>query len=175
MNNNQFVLIVNGTRDSGSNEVISILNKRLKQVFLIASNRIKFLISDYTPDRDRKMVQEIAVIISEKVLNNGFSIIVEGGSIEQKNFNKKITDLAGARNIKVITVNIEAPVEIMKQKFFERIEESKAIGKKVSVTNEEELMKRINAYFDLKDEKDPTFDSSKESIDEITKKILSLM
>ena len=173
--NNQFVLIVHGTRDSGANEVVGILNKTLKKVFFVASNRIKFLISDYTPDRDRKLVQEIAVMISEKALDNDLSVIVEGGSIEQKKLNQKITDLANTRNIKVVTVNIEAPIEMMKQKFFERIEEAKATGKKISVTNEEELMERINAYFDFKDENNPTFDSSKESVEDIAKKIISLI
>lgn len=173
--NKQFVLIVNGTRDSGSSEVISILIEKLKKVFLVSSNKIKFLISDYVPDRDRKFVQETAVLFSEKALDDGYSIILEGGSVEQKNLNKKITDLANHRNIKIIKINIEAPIEIMKQRFFERIEKSKATGKKISVTNEEELMQRVNAYFDLKDEKDPTFDSNKESVEEIAKNILSLI
>lgn len=173
--NNQFVLMVHGTRDSGANEVVGILNKTLRKIFFVSQNRIKFLISDYTPDRDRKLVQEMAVMISEKALDNGLSVIVEGGSIEQKKLNQKVIDLANARNIKVVRVNVEAPIEIMKQKFFERIEEAKATGKKISVTDEEGLMERINAYFEFKDENDPTFDSSKESIEDIAKKIISLL
>ena len=41
--------------------------------------------------------------------------------------------------------------------------------------DEEGFMKRVNAYFDLKNPEDATFDSSVEAPESIAKKILSLI
>lgn len=175
MNNNKFVLIINGPIDSGSRRVVEILMEKLKRVFLASANKIKFLISDYTPDKDRKIVHESVLFLAEKMLENDISLIVEGGSVEQESLNGKIKELAENKNVKIITVNIEAPVEILRERFLKRLEKSAITGGKASVFDEEGFMKRVNAYFDLKNSEDTTFDSSSEAAESIARKILALV
>lgn len=173
--NNQFVLIINGPIDSGSRRVVEILMEKLKRVFLASSNKIKFLISDYSPERDRKLIHESLIFLSEKMLDNNISLIVEGGSVEQEGLNKKIKSLAESKNLKIITVNIEAPVEVLKERFQKRLEKSALTGGKASVFDEEGFMKRVNAYLSIKNVNDVTFDSSKEAPESIAKNILALL
>lgn len=173
--NNKFVLIINGPIDSGSRRVVEILMEKLKRVFLASANKIKFLISDYTPDKDRKIIHESILFLAEKMLQNDISLIVEGGSIEQENLNQKIKDLALKENIKIVTVNIESPVEVLRERFLKRLEKSVTSGQKASVFDEEGFMKRVNAYFGLKNPENTTFDSSVEAPESIAKKILALI
>lgn len=173
--NNQFVLIINGPIDSGSRRVVEILMEKLKRVFLVSANKIKFLISDYSPERDRKLIHESLIYLSEKMIDNDISLIVEGGSVEQEGLNKKIKSLADEKGIKIITVNIEAPVEVLRERFLKRLEKTAITGQKASVFEEEGFMKRVNAYFELKNEEDKTFDSSKEAPEFIAKNIMGIL
>ncbi|MEN9338357.1 MAG: hypothetical protein RI945_82 [Candidatus Parcubacteria bacterium] len=109
------------------------------------------------------------------MLENGISLIVEGGSVEQEELNKNIKNLAEEKNIPVVTVNIEAPVEILRERFLKRLEKSAITGQKASVFNEEGFMKRVNAYFTLKNREDMTFDSSEEAPEFIAKKIMGIL
>ena len=109
------------------------------------------------------------------MLDNDISLIIEGGSVEQEGLNKKIKTLAANKNVKIITVNIEAPVEVLRERFLKRLEKSSVTGQKASVFDEEGFMRRVNAYFDLKNENDVTFDSSSEAPESIAKKIMSLI
>lgn len=172
MNNNKFILIINGPIDSGSRNVIKILMEKLKRVFLVSANKIKFLISDYNPDRDRKIIHESILFLAEKMLKNNISIIVEGGSIEQESLNEKIKDLAKIEDIKIISINIESPVEVLRKRFLQRLA---LTDSKASVFDEDGFMKRVNAYFDLKNSEDTTFDSSVEAPELIASKILDLI
>jgi adenylylsulfate kinase-like enzyme len=133
------------------------------------------LISDYTPDKDRKMIHEAISFLAEKMLENEISLIVEGGSVEQESLNKKIKSLAEDKGAKIITVNIEAPVEVLRERFLKRLEKSAITGQKASVFDEEGFMKRVNAYFELKNSEDMTFDSSKEAPEFIAKSIMSIL
>jgi len=60
---NQFILIVNGPVCSGKTSTVTAIMGKYKKVFSLQQNKIKWLISDYTPDRDRKAVQESLLLV----------------------------------------------------------------------------------------------------------------
>lgn len=146
-----------------------------KKVFRLSPNKIKFLISDYTPDRDRKAVHECMILIGEKMLENGMSLLLEGGSIMQGGLNTELLLLAEKHKIKVTFVNIEAPISVLKERFAERLKNAATRGSKLSVTDESGFMDRYSAYIGIKDQAEKTFDSSKQSPEEIAKEIMTLV
>lgn len=172
---NQFILIINGPIGSGKTWAVNLIMDRYKKIFRLSANKIKFLISDYTPDRDRKLVQECLMSIADKLVSSGMSLITEGGSVRQGDLNHELEDLGKKHNIKVIYVNIEAPLEILKKRFAERVQTSKERGSKLSVTDEEGFIQRYDAYMALKDPNWPTFDSSILSPEEIAEGIMKLV
>ncbi len=172
---NQFILIINGPIVGGKTSAIEAIMSQYKKVFRVSPNKIKFLISDYTPDRDRSLVHESTLLLAEKMLEGGMSLLIEGGSVMQGNLNENLKQLAVKHNLKVTTVNLEAPLPVLKKRFDERVLNSITRGSKISVTDEAGFMQRYSAYLEIKDEGEKTFDSSTQSPGEIAKAIMALV
>ncbi len=171
----QFILIIDGPICSGKTFVIDHIMANYKKVFRLSPNKIKFLISDYTPDRDRPTVHACITAIAEKMLEAGMSLVLEGGSVAQGNLNQSLHEIATKRGMKVTTVNIEAPIDVLKQRFNERVAISISRGKKISVIDDAGFMERYNAYLAIKDQGQKTFDSSTQQPEEIVKEILEII
>jgi predicted kinase len=171
---NQFILIVNGPVCSGKTSTVTAIMGKYKKVFNLQQNKIKWLISDYTPDRDRKAVQESLLLVGERMLENGMSLILEGGSVTQGEMNKALETIGEKHGIKTTYVNIEAPLDVLKERFQERLKVSQERGTKLSFTDDEGYMKRYNAYTAIKGDA-PTFDTSILLPDEVSEKIMALV
>ncbi len=171
----QFILILNGPLCSGKTKVADSIMHSYKKVFSLSANKIKFLISDYTPNRDRAVVHECLMLIAEKMLQNGMSLLLEGGSLTQGKLNKSLSELAHKHGLKVTVINIEAPLDVLKKRFQERLTTAAERGSKLSVTNDAGYMERYNAYQSIKSEGQRTFDSSIQSPEEIAKEIIILV
>lgn len=172
---NQFILILNGPICSGKTKVADSILRGHKKVFSLSANKIKFLISDYTPNRDRTVVHECLMLIAEKMLQNGMSLLLEGGSMAQGKLNESLGELAHTHGLKVTIVNVEAPLNVLKKRFEERLVTAAERGSKLSVTNDAGYMERYNAYQSIKHEGQETFDSSIQSPEEIAKEIMALV
>ncbi len=172
---NQFILIINGPICSGKTTVIDSIMSNYKKVFRLSANKIKFLISDYNPARDRTAVHECLVIIAEKMLESGMSLVLEGGSMAQGDLNESLERVAQKHVMKITTVNIEAPLEVLEKRFNERVKTSLARGKKISVTDRDGFMERYNVYLAIKSKSEKTFDSSVLNGEEIAKQIMELV
>ncbi len=172
---NQFILIINGPITGGKTYTISSIMSNFKKVFLLSPNKVKFLISDYTPDRDRTTVHECVMLIAEKMLTAGMSLLLEGGSSMQGKLNEALRELAKKHNLKVTTVNIEAPIAVLEKRFDDRVMKSINRGSKLSVTDEKGFMERYNTYLTIRDEAEKTFDSSIQGPGEIAKDIMGLV
>jgi predicted kinase len=171
----QFILIVNGPICGGKSFLIDSIMDNYKKVFRLSANKIKFLISDYTPERDRVAVQECLLILAEKMLQNGMSLVLEGGSVAQGTLNESLYRLAEKYHMNVVTVNVEAPLEVLKNRFEERLATAATRGSKLSVTTDDGYMERYNAYLAIKKDSQKTFDSSTQSPEEMMKEILEMM
>jgi predicted kinase len=171
----QSILIVNGPICGGKTKAVDVIMNNYKRVFRLSPNKIKFLISDYTPDRDRASVHECTMIIAERMFANGMSLILEGGSVAQGNLNEQLAELATKNGIALTIVNVEAPIEILKKRFEDRIDTALMRGSKISVTDDEGFMQRYNAYLAIRPTAQHTFDSSRMSPVEIGKAIMDLV
>lgn len=171
----QFILIVNGPICSGKTKVLDVIMSSYKRIYRLSPNKIKFLISDYTPDRDRQAVHDCAMITAERMFKEGMSLILEGGSVAQGNLNERLKELAQKNGITVTTINVEAPIEILKKRFEERVDTAVLRGSKVSVIDDEGFMQRYNAYLAIKDQGRKTFDSNTMNQADIAKQIMELV
>lgn len=172
---NQFILIINGPIVGGKTSAIEVIMKQYKKIFRLSINKIKFLISDYTPERDRDLVHEATLAIGEKMLEHGMSILVEGGSIMQGNFNNRLKEIGEKHGVPTTVVNIEAPLPQLLERFNNRVMEAPIRGSKISISTEQEFMQRYNAYLEIRDQAVKTFDSSAKGPGEIAKEIMALV
>ncbi len=171
----QFILIVNGPMPGGKTSAVEAILSTTKKVFRVSPNKIKFLISDYNPERDRTLVHDTTFLVAEKMLEGGMSLLIEGGSVMQGNLNDLIKELGKKHGVKTTIVNIEAPLPVLRKRFDERIQANLVSGKKMSITTEEEFMKRYDAYLAIRDQAEKTFDSSLLGPGDIAKGIIAIL
>lgn len=172
---NQFILIINGPIVGGKTSAVEAIMNQYKKVFRVSPNKIKFLISDYTPDRDRHLVHTATLLVAEKMLEGGMSLLIEGGSVMQGSFNEEIGKLGTKYGVKITIVNIEAPLSTLKKRFEERVMNSITRGTKISVTDDADFMKRYDAYLKIRDQAEKTFDSNTQNPGDIAKSIMALI
>jgi len=171
---NQFILIINGPVCAGKTSVIDAIMGKYKKVFRLSQNKIKWLISDYTPDRDREAVQGSLILVADKMLEHGLSLILEGGSVTQGKMNEELEKIGAKHGLKATFINIEAPLEVLKARFQERLKVSAERGTKVSFTDDEGYMQRYNAYLAIKGDA-TVMDSNTMTPEEIGEKIMTLV
>ena len=155
----KFILILNGPVAAGKTTVSKAILKKIPRVFELSQNAIKWLISDYNPDTDREAVQDSLLLVAERMIKEGMNLLLEGGSVTQAAMNERLEEIGLKHDMKIIYLNIEAPLEVLKERFAERVKTAEEQKKKLSFTDEEGYMERYNAYLDLKGEA-PVIDSS---------------
>ena len=170
----QFTLFVNGPVCSGKTSTIDEIMSKYKKVFRLSQNKIKWLISDYTPDRDRAVVQKSLLLVAEEMLKNGMSLILEGGSVTQGSMNQALEEISKKYGVKTVYVNIEAPMDVLKARFADRVKDSIERGTRLSFTDDAGYMQRYDAYMAIKGN-DPVLDSGTYSAEEIAKQIMTII
>jgi hypothetical protein len=160
---------------SGKTTVSDIILKN-DGVFRGSSDRIKWLISNYSGENPnhRLIAKNITLSAIEGAVKAGLSIVIDGGFGDHRD---KYKEIAVNFDLKYLSVNIEAPYEILKQRFLERVESSKQSGgKKISVDTIEGFNNRYEWYESYnRDLEAITFDSSIKTAEEIVLEIEHLI
>ena len=137
-------------------------------VFRGSYDAVKWLISNYSADNieHRRMAKEITFAAVVKAVESGLSIVIDGGNV---GYREKYAQLAKEYNYVYLSVNIEAPVEVLEKRFLDRVESAKLDNtKKISVTTLEGFHSRYQWYLqENKDADAVVFDSEKLSTEDI--------
>ncbi len=156
----------------------STITKLLMQqdnVFRGSYDAVKWLISNYSADNEshRKIAKEVIFSAITTAVESGLSIVIDGGFAD---FRNRYKELAQKFNLIYVSLNIEAPIEILEKRFLERVDSAtQANSKTISVTTLEGFHSRYQWYLNTnKDLNGTTFDSSKMSADEIVTEIIKL-
>ena len=171
--------MIYGHSCAGKSSVVDILMSRHENLFKVSTDKIKWLISKYEWKKDSKVVSELTTSLAKKALSKEYSLIVESLGIHfQKRNIKEFKSLSKRNKIKFVEVNIESPFHIAKERFNERLKETKL--KKVKISNRSQ--KRFKEMYDMyetykkdRKEKIPTFDTSKLSPRQIANQIEKLI
>jgi predicted kinase len=172
---NKFLLIINGPMCAGKSTITKIFLQK-ENVFRGSSDRIKWLISNYSGDnqKHREIAKKITLSAIESAMDSDLSVVIDGGFGD---FKDKYKELASKYKFKYLSVNIEAPLEILEQRFLERVESAKRDDSKtISVTTLEGFHSRYNWYLEKnKDNEAFIFDSNKLAAEDIALNIEELI
>ena len=165
-------LDINGPMCAGKSTVVDTLMKR-DGFFRGSFDRVKWLISNYSAAncKHKEIAEKIMLQTITGAMDSGLSIVVDGGHSKSREHYKR---LAGEHDFRYISINIEAPYEVLKQRFLERVASAKNNGKQnISVTTAEEFDSRYEKYQDSYKDKSAglTLDSDKLSLEEIVAEI----
>lgn len=168
----QFVLIFNGPTCSGKSTTAKFICARQPRIFRASTDRIKRLISDYSPKKHQAVVRDLVLALADQALTSGLSVLMEGYYFAFKDYYK---DLAAKHGCRVIEVNFYAPAAVLEQRFLERVAKAKAEGGKISVDTIEGLREHNLNYEKYKNDQALTFDSSLMTVEEIYQEIIKLL
>ncbi len=171
----KFILIIQGPLCAGKSTVVKSLLAEHENLFYASFDRIKWLISHYDAKKHNIIKANLAFALSKEALANNLSVIVECGKQLEWHGADDYRKLATENDAKFVHINIEAPLEVLQERFHERIEDNKVKKGKISVTNIEWMLERYNTYLHAKDETIPTFDSGKLSPEELYNEIMKLL
>lgn len=171
---NNSIIVLNGPMCAGKSTVTKLLMQN-DNVFRGSYDAVKWLISNYSADNEnhKKIAKEIIFNAVATAVELGVSIVIDGGFAD---FRNRYKELAKKFNFKYLSLNIEAPIEILEKRFLERVDSAlQANSKTISVTTLEGFHSRYQWYLNTnKDFVGITFDSSKMSAEEIVAEIMKL-
>jgi len=171
----KFLIILYGPQCSGKSTVAKLLLEKTPEVFHASPDKIKWFISDYSAEKysGKGVINRLTLSLVNQAAAEGFSILVEGNikiMLGADEYNK----IAEDNNMKFIQINIEAPYEVLLNRFNLRVKDAQEKNTKISVKTEDGMRERYNKYHELKKQEVLTFDSSTKSPEEILSEIESL-
>lgn len=107
-----------------------------------------------------------------KVICNKNHNIICDSVIHQKD-REKVTQIAEKYNYKIISINLEAPLKTLNERF--EIEKQKNIERKRLGTTHERFKEIYEIYHKEKDENAKTFNTGKINAENLAKKILKIL
>jgi predicted kinase len=136
-------------------------------LFRVSADRIKWFASGYAKGAYRKEVANVVLAVASSALAQGLPLVVEANAAILKNMWPQYKVLAESRNAGFFEINLEAPLELLKQRLERRIASSISRRKKITLKDSTDLERRYDVYRSHKKTTIPTFDSSLMPLDEI--------
>ena len=158
----QFILILDGPSCGGKTSAATILLDSFGGIFDAQSDRIKWLISDYSSSIHKDIVHEMTMETVKVALKNGLSILKQGAMFGLEDVEK----IAKEFDVPVFVANISAPKEVLDERFCERIEARKQ-GARISNVDPVRFSEMCELYHETKMDTPLEFDSSTQSPEEI--------
>jgi predicted kinase len=174
INNNLFIIVIDGPMGSGKTRTAKLLKEKLKGVTLLSLADIKRFISNYDENHDYNVIsQEVIIILAEEYLKRGINVIVEWAMKEERSHQfKNIAENYGAR---YFVFQLSAPKELLLDRVKERTQlllEVDTLPDKNIQRIESNFEKNYNFHSERKPKYATVIDSEKTSTDEIVKQIL---
>ena len=166
----KFILVIYGPSCGGKSSVIELLISKHENLFRVSQDKIKWLISRYDKNKHTEIVYNFLVNLGKDAVSKKFSLVVEGGNVA-KNKGKDFRLIAKKNKMNFFEVNIEAPFDIAKERFKERVKSAKLRKTKLSNKTLRGFKELYNLHEENINKKMPTFDSSVLSVKKIVKKI----
>jgi predicted kinase len=167
----QFVILLYGPPCSGKSATALSLMVRHNGLFRVSPDRVKWFVSGYGGGPFRKEVSQVVLDMASSALTQGFSLIVEANARILKKTWPKYKALAEQNSVAYFELNLEAPLDLLKERLARRMAKSLVSGKNHTLRDPEDLERRHKAYLAYRKDSIQTFDSSVLSLDDIAEKI----
>lgn len=113
--------------------------------------------------------------MASSALSQGLSLIVEANARILKKLWPEYKAMAEKHNVAYFEINLEAPLDLLKQRLERRMVKSEASGKKHTLKDPDDLERRYKAYLAYRKDSIPTFDSSVLSLDDVANRIEAMV
>ena len=162
------LIIIDGPMGSGKSTISKILQAKIKNCALLSIDTIKKFIYDFhnINDEKKKIVKyKITSLISKEYLKNRIYVIIEK-SLGDKDAINKIIKSARPKEVPVLVIKINAPLKIRIERVSKRDKSNEKKKLLSKILQDNKAFEKSNYKYDLE------FDSSKETLQTIVKKII---
>lgn len=166
---NQKIVFFEWASCAGKTTIVDSLLSRHPNVFHVSKDQIKWLISNYSGKNQQhsKVLEKMLLDLTKTAIEDGFSVFIES----QKKLISDILSFTEDKNVDIKYVNIEAPYNILLDRFRTRIKKAKLEWTNISNTSEEWFIERYNNYEEWKFIDGITLDTDKLSLDEAINRV----
>lgn len=161
-----FLIVIHGPMGAGKTAVADLLHDEIENMAHFGVDHIKWLISDGKTNPERKKIsQQMVMVMAEKYLSLGTSVLVEqafsGSEIDE------LKNIASTYKAEFLVYNLEASRQIMNERIKERTER---LGK--PEVSEDHIEKSYNDYIGNKYTEGAVLNSEEMTVREVADKIL---
>ncbi len=168
----KFVLL-NGASCSGKSTVVKRVLKDKAGYYQVSYDALKWGFSQYKPDKHFEEVRKLMRALTEAVCVMEYNIICDSGLFKETR--DKLFEIAQKYNYEIIEINLEAPYEVLVERFDKRVAEAAAGGGRVTNTSKERHKELFDIYESEKNLHAITYHTDKQSIDEVAEAVLKLL
>jgi predicted kinase len=165
------LIMLNGASCSGKSTVIRNIMEKKDDLFYLHQDSIKWYFSKYTNKEHKEDVRKIVFSVAETIFNMNYDVICDSGLYKESR--EKLINLAKEKGYEVIEVNLEAEKDVLLERFNIRVENKE--NRRMSNTSVDRFKELLDIYNREKNPSAITFRTDNESIDEITKKLMSFL
>jgi len=171
----KFILIINGPICAGKSTVSELLLSNIPNSFRVSWDKIKWFVGGYNKEKHREVTYRLTLALAKQAISEGFSLIVDGNGRFSKNSVDEYKIMAKKNKYKFIEVNIEAPLNILIDRFKNRIVLAKKNKSKISLTTVKQMKEGYSSYQEYKNNTLITFNSNKDGKKKISNEIIKLI
>lgn len=169
------LLILHGPLCAGKTTISKHFSQNYSKVFKASTDDIKWQISDYTSKKYKRVISEMMLRMVDVALAEGFFVIGEGLGVDKfPDLLDEYYKVAKKHNILVLELNIEAPYDVLEERFLDRLKRSEESGFKLTVTDVSDMKNRYDTYLKNRNNNLVTLNTDNISIEELERKILDL-
>ncbi len=172
MQDKKFIIAFLGYACTGKSTVARALADRASDIYLVSTDKQKWLLSGYDRNTHPVPIKEITFGLFEAVCKTGLSIQLEYIRTEEDYLAAK--EMADKYGYELRCFEFTAPRDVLLERFHERVEEAKKTGMQISVTREEVFLGILDKGY-YAPAGIPVFDTTKLSTEEIVEGVLSEM
>lgn len=165
-------IIINlvGMSCTGKSALKHKLMELIPGAYNVSFDKLKWFLSGYDRVQDADLVRQLVAGYVGVVASYGLTIVLEGAIKTEDHF-KRVSEVATQHGYTILTVELQAPQDVLLERFRNRVKEAEEKGNKISVTTEEVFLQNMAEPRYVPENK-LVFDSSIRSPEEIAHAII---
>lgn len=171
----KYLINIFGAMATGKTTLAKKLAETIDRVYLVDYDIVKGQITSFSSSRDRAAATKISYDTLASVARNGFTIIALLPPPSTEKEYLRIVNVAQDNQMKLINIELVAPVDTLVPRYVNRLEEWEVSGVDIRKMRTVEEFKDAVSRRYYRPENTVTFDSSLLSADEVFEQIINLL
>jgi len=168
------LVLINGPSCAGKSTAVDSVMKNKENYFRLSYDSIKWSFSNYVAFKYSDEIYNLMLIIMNEMCRVKFDIICD--SVIFKEHRQELTEVAEKYGYKIVSINLEANYDIVLTRYEQRKKEiAENLHKEPTHTSLEKFKELFDRYHNEKDPDAVTFDTGKQTQEEVSTEVLALL